>query len=318
MSLKPKNNWHPSADITSLKARAALYKQIRAFFESRDVLEVETPILGKTNSPDLNICPFTTKCSGSPHPHVLQTSPEFFMKRLLCAGVGSIFQISKVFRNEEIGRSHNPEFSMLEWYRVGMDHKALIKEVDQLLQDVLGCPKAEEISYKALFHIFDINPHQDSLEQLQPIVIHHHGPSELDRDGCLDFLFDLSLKALDQEKVWVICDFPASQAALSRLHTVDGDRVAQRFEFYYQGFELANGYHELGDPFEQRKRFEQEIKQRHQRDLVPLTLDKPLLEALEHGLPDCAGVALGLDRLLMILLNKTEISQVLSFGFSHL
>lgn len=318
MSQEPKTSWQPSASFALIKARAQLYQAIRQFFESRGVLEVETPLLGLSNSPDIHIEPFTTTFANIKQ-LVLQTSPEFFMKRLLCAGSGPIYQMGKAFRNEEHGAKHNPEFTMLEWYRPGWDHMQLIEEVEALLIMVLDCPKATVITYQALFEeTLGFNPHIPNSQNIQACVKNHHGPIALSDEEGLDFLYDVALDKLDQTKLWVVKDFPLHQSALAKMNHQQPYPVAERFELYYQGYELANGYHELSCAKEQKQRFESELEKRAEQNKTPLTLDKPFLQALEAGLGDCAGVAIGLDRLLMIKHQCSNINEVLSFGYTSL
>ncbi|ALS99845.1 elongation factor P--(R)-beta-lysine ligase [Lacimicrobium alkaliphilum] len=316
------NSWHPSAEIPVLKQRARLLGEIRQFFARRKVMEVETPCLSHATVTDQHLQSFSTRYTG---PGVaegktlyLQTSPEYAMKRLLAAGSGAIYQICKAFRNEECGRYHNPEFTMLEWYRPGFDHHQLMQELDELMQMICHTSAASKLSYQqAFFRYLDLDPLSADLQTLRQKVA-EQGHRELaeheeDRDTLLQLLFcEVIEPQIGQQAPCFIYDFPASQAALARLSPED-ERVAERFELYYQGLELANGFHELTDADEQRRRFEQDNLKRWQTGKPEKPVDANLLAALEHGLPPCAGVALGIDRLVMLALNKPAIGDVLSF-----
>lgn len=252
----------------------------------------------------------------------LMTSPEFHMKRLLAAGSGSIFQITKSFRNEESGRYHNPEFSMLEWYRVGFDYHDLMDEMDQLLQLVLKGSPADRMTYQQAFQqILEICPLEASLEELRECALLHGfddiAKDETHRDTLLQLLFSMVIEPeIGQQVPIFIYHFPASQAALAKINQ-DDHRVANRFEVYFQGIELANGFHELDDAEEQRRRFEHDNQQRKMMGLPTQPIDEQLLSALEHGLPPCSGVALGIDRLIMLALGVNSIDSVISFPFSR-
>ena len=312
-----KETWQPTTKLSMLHLRAHLYHDIRKFFADREVLEVETPILSAGCVPDHNIESFYTHYHGSNTRRLfLHTSPELAMKRLLAAGSGAIFQISKVFRDSEEGRWHNPEFSLLEWYRPGFNQDNLIQEVDELLQTLLHCPVAERYSYCTLFEQYTgLHPLHSSLSALQTYAS-QFGIQEvqrLKRDVCLQLILSHQIETqLGQTRPTVITHFPASQAALARK-CVDNPQLAERFEVYVQGIELANGFYELTDPIEQRQRFEQDLAKRQALNLPTHPLDERFLAALEAGLPDCAGVALGLDRLLMLIAGVSHIHEVLVF-----
>lgn len=311
----PKIDWHPSASVDAIKARAELYALIRSFFAQRGVLEVETPLLGTSNSLDINLEPFRTQF-GQRQPLVLQTSPEFFMKRMLSAGVGCMYQICKAFRDEEHGRKHNPEFTMLEWYRLcSLD--SLIAEVEALLQLILGDLSAERVTYESLFTGFALNPHTDSDNRCIEVALSNGAPAGLNKQASCDYLFDLGLAKLSQDTLYVVVDFPAWQAMLAKVDTSGPVPVARRFEFFYKGIELANGYDELQSATEQRQRFEHEASQRANMGKPELKFDEKFLGALD-SLPDCSGVAMGLDRLLMLKLGKDDISDVIAFGYESL
>ncbi|MDP5293763.1 elongation factor P--(R)-beta-lysine ligase [Oceanimonas sp. CHS3-5] len=316
------STWSPTADVTRLRRRAELLARIRGFFAERGVLEVDTPTLAAAGVTDLHLENFVTRFTGpgmaGGQDLYLQTSPEFHMKRLLAAGSGPIYQICKSYRNEESGRLHNPEFTMLEWYRPGFDHHRLMDEMAELLQWVLDCGEPERMSYAAAFErTLGICPLTASLDALRSAG-RGLGADDLlaredDRDTLLQLLFALGGEpVIGQQVPCFVYDFPASQAALARISRADA-RVAERFEVYYQGIELANGFHELSDATEQRARFEQDNKQRRARGLAAKPVDEYLLAALAAGLPDCAGVALGIDRLIMLALGAERLEQVIAF-----
>ena len=314
--------WRPSASIDTLRARARLLARVRQFFAERDVLEVDTPAMSAATVTDVHLHTFQTRFVGpgaaDGQTLYLQTSPEFHMKRLLAAGSGAIFQICKSFRNEESGRYHNPEFTMLEWYRPGFDHFALMAEMDELLQQILSCGQATRISYQQAFidHL-DIDPLTATLAELREAVLSRDlgdfAAEEENSDTLLQLLFALVIEPkIGREAPCFVYHFPASQAALAQIHEAD-PRVAERFEVYYRGIELANGFHELSDGNEQRRRFEQDNRERIGMGLAPQPIDEHLIAALNDDFPDCAGVALGLDRLMMLALDCDAIDQVMAF-----
>ncbi|MBM6551416.1 EF-P lysine aminoacylase EpmA [Marinomonas ostreistagni] len=316
------NAWQPTATITMLKARAQLLRQIREFFYARDVLEVDTPCLSlaSISDPHIEVLTSQTRTLGQEVTYYLQTSPEYAMKRLLAAGAPSIYQLGKVFRAEEIGRRHGIEFTMLEWYRLDFDHWQLMSEMDDLLSCLMGqaiC--SERLSYAQAFerHL-GLNPFQASLEALQQ-ACHQHtefGLEENDRDTLLELLFATVVEPnIGQQVPCFIHSYPASQAALAKQQIDEhGQAVAARFEWYWRGMELANGYHELTDACEQQQRMQQEMAERAQHKQVWRQADERLIKALEKGLPECAGVALGVDRLLMLLLDQEHINHVMPFA----
>ena len=303
------SHWKPSISIKNLQFRAQLIKRLRHFFETRGVLEVETPLLYHTSVPDPTIDSF---CLELPRKrYFLQTSPEFAMKRLLAAGAGPMYQLCKAFRQEESGRFHNPEFTMLEWYRPGFNHHDLMTEMDAFLQDMLGVLPCDKISYQALFEKHcDVNPHEANSEMLACIAKQHQIDyrGAADKDTWLHLLLTHVIEPhLGFEKPVMIYDFPVTQAALSNIH----HERAERFEVYYRGIELANGFHELLDADVQRARFEKDNATRIALGKSPLPIDEFLLGALEAGLPPCAGVALGFDRLVMLALGCNYIQDIL-------
>ncbi|RMH42705.1 MAG: EF-P lysine aminoacylase GenX [Gammaproteobacteria bacterium] len=312
-------DWPPTASIDTLRRRAKLLADVRAFFQARNILEVETPILCHHSVTDLHLEPICAS-GASVGQGFLQTSPEYAMKRLLAAGVGDCFQIFRAFRAEEQGRRHNPEFSLLEWYRLNFDDRELAKEVDAFLQEVANAPPAVFISYQTLFvDHFGLDPLSVTDDTLLETAQQHFGqlPQGLGRDDALQVLFSLGIEPdLGQSHPVIVTDYPASQAALARINRQD-PRVAHRFEVYWKGVELANGYWELCDPDEQWQRFTSDNEQRKARGKPERRIDPWFMEALSHGLPECAGVALGLDRLMMCLTDSQTIEDVLAFPWSR-
>jgi len=314
-------DWRPAASLEMLRLRAQLLQRTRAFFAERDVLEVETPVLSRAAPSDPAMESFVTR-DGGQAPRYLHTSPEFAMKRLLASGTGAIFQLARVFRRGEAGSRHNPEFSLLEWYRPGFDHHQLMAEVDALVRELLAqhllLGPAQQISYQEAFQRHaQLDPLAASLPQLKAAITAHGiditGLGDDDRDAWLDLLFSHVVEArLPRDCPVFVYDYPASQAALARL-SEENPAVAQRFELFINGMELANGFHELTDAQQQRQRFEHELRIRARRGLSAGPLDQHLLDALQAGLPDCAGVALGFDRLLMLAGGQSAIGSVLAF-----
>jgi len=309
-----------------LQLRARLFGELRQFFAGRGVLEVETPILSAAGNTDPNIESFVTRFTG----HVdagapqrwMRTSPEFPLKRLLAAGVGDCYELGRVFRNGEAGGRHNPEFTMLEWYRVGWDHHRLMEETIELVQEALALVgrRAEVVisGYRQLFlDELGIDPLHDPLEALQaPLGEYGIDPQGLERDDWLDLLITHKLQpAFPPDRITVIHDYPASQCALARVRPGDPP-LAERFELYLGRYELANGYHELNDASEQAARFARDNERRRARGLPEVPVDHRLLAVLD-AMPDCAGVALGVERLLMCLAGTDAIADVLAFPFAE-
>ena len=298
------NDWRPSASIDTLKRRAQLLADVRLFFAQRQVLEVDTPILSQSAPTAPYLESFKTSFmplgAMDKQAYYLQTSPEFAMKRLLAAGSGSIYQIAKVFRNGERGKQHAPEFTMLEWYRLGFDEVQLMAEVAELVNAVLGVQSFSYLTYAELLAVEpgSLAPDQQDLLLLQRL-------DELLEQG--------------QRRVF-ITHYPASQAALARLHPkvhpqehpLD-ESLAARFELVVDGVELANGYHELTDAKELRQRFQQDQALRHSKGKPAMDIDEQLLAALDAGLPNCAGVALGVDRLVMQALGASSVHAGMAF-----
>ncbi|OSN03470.1 poxB regulator PoxA [Lonsdalea britannica] len=315
-------SWQPSAPIANLLKRAEIMNEIRRFFSDRGVLEVETPAMSQATVTDVHLVPFDTQYVGPGAADglklYLMTSPEYHMKRLLAAGSGPIYQLGRSFRNEESGRYHNPEFTMLEWYRPHYDMYRLMNEVDDLLQQVLECESAEMLTYQQAFqrHL-DVDPLSADKAQLREVAetlgVGDVAHQEEDRDTLLQLLFAVGVEVnIGREKPAFVYHFPATQASLAEISTED-HRVAERFEVYFKGIELANGFRELTDSAEQRQRFEQDNRKRAARGLPVQPIDENLLDALTAGIPDCAGVALGVDRLIMLALKAKSISEVIAF-----
>lgn len=319
-------DWRPSASRETLQARAHFLSQIRAFFAQNGVLEVETPILSAAAATDPHLDSFVTRYTGPlaalGRPLYLHTSPEFAMKRLLAADSGPIYQICKVFRNGEAGRLHNPEFTMLEWYRPGFDSEALMDEVDSLLSQLLDVPPAERVTYQQVFEQYvGIDPHRCDSASLRTYAKQHDlsppGLEDSDRNGWLDLLLTHCIEPnLGQGRPTFLCDYPASQASLARLKQRNGIVVAERFELYIEGIEIANGYYELAEASEQRRRMEFDQSVRAQLKLPQVPMDQRLLAALEHGFPVCAGIAVGVDRLFMLTRQENLLTKVMAFPIS--
>ncbi|OCG01277.1 elongation factor P--(R)-beta-lysine ligase [Gilliamella sp. wkB112] len=321
--------WQPTASIDNLLKRAKIISQVRQFFADRCILEVETPAMSQYAVTDVHLSSFHTLFFKPGEVDELQgqkmsliTSPEYHMKRLLAAGSGPIYQMCKCFRNhEEVSRYHNPEFTMLEWYRIQFDMMQMINEVDDLLQNILDCEPAERVSYQK---VFQRHLNLDPLEADQATLTNAinqlnigFNTENCDKDTLLQCLFTFGVEPhIGQDKPTAVFNFPASQAALAAISPED-HRVASRFEFYYKGVELANGFKELTNPQEQKLRFEQNNQARTSLNLPTQNIDITLLAAMEAGLPDCAGVAVGLDRLIMLALNTMTLDDVISFTFDR-
>ena len=323
------SQWRHSAGHDALQLRAAFNRMARGFFDARGVLEVETPVLSLAGNTEPNIASFSLAFSGrtdgAPRTRWLRTSPEHALKRLLAAGIGDCYELGRVFRDGEAGGRHNPEFTMLEWYRVGWDHHRLAGETVELVQAALALVgrEAEVVrsSFRQLYRErLGLDPFEAEVDALQAalgdVAIAADG---LTRDDWLDLLMTHRLQpGFAADEIVVVDGWPASQCALARIAPeADGIAVAERFELYLGPLELANGYHELLDATEQGARFAHDgVRRRARGDAVPPT-DAHLLAALAHGLPACAGVALGVDRLLMALLDTPRIADVLAFDFAR-
>jgi lysyl-tRNA synthetase class 2 len=312
--------------LASLQLRAWVYTLIRTFFAERHVLEVETPMLSASGNTDPNIESFHTLFSG----HVdagarerwLRTSPEYPLKRLLAAGIGDCYELGRVFRNGEAGGRHNPEFSMLEWYRVGWDHRRLMEDAITLVESALAMQgrRAEVLieNYRQFFlDELGIDPLHAPIDELRALLAEQNiDPAGLTRDDWLDLLITHRLQpTFPRNRITVIHDYPASQCALAKIRPGETP-LAERFELYLGPFELANGYHELNDAAEQRERFERDNAVRRARGQREIPIDEALLAVLD-AMPDCAGVAMGVERLLMCLSDTDAIADVLAFPFSE-
>ncbi|MEJ0100684.1 MAG: EF-P lysine aminoacylase EpmA [Pseudomonadota bacterium] len=317
-------DWRPSASLARLRQRATLLQAVRDFFRERNVLEIETPAALAATVTDVQI--ESLQLTGEPA-RFLQASPEYPMKRLLAAGSGDIYQLCHVFRAGEISRLHNPEFTMIEWYRLGMDLPAIMAETAALAAALLAAGgrstgPLETLSYAAAFQReLECDPLDAPLESLATLArTHGLAPSSIadaTRDELLDFLVATQVgPTLGRGKLTCLHHFPASQAALAQLEHAD-PRTALRFELYAEGVELANGYVELANADEQRRRFESDLRERQRRGLGKPAVDERLLAALEHGLPACAGVALGFDRVVMLALGARSIQEVMAFAWDR-
>ena len=316
--------WQPTATPEALLRRSEIVWQLRQFFHNRGFAEVHTPIISHDTVVDLNIDPVriagrSLACQGAGTEDLfLQTSPEFAMKRLLAAGMKSIYSIGPVFRAGERGKNHNPEFTMVEWYHVGDDMAAGVAFVDELVRAVLASPPAEVITYQHAFKTF---------AAVDPLVATVHELSELatsrdlgvtvewsdDRDTWLDLLFsDLVQPQLGFERPTIVTHYPASQSALAKIAASD-PRTAERFELFVRGVELGNGYHELLDPAELMIRNKLTESKRRELGRQSLPVNSRLIDAMQSGIPACSGCALGLDRLVMVATNAKAIDEVLTF-----
>ena len=323
--------WRPSADLAVMRCRAETLNKIRLFFKDRQVLEVDTPALSHAGNPDSYIESFVCQYEGpgGSKQLYLQTSPEFAMKRLLASGSGPIYQICKAFRNEELSRLHNPEFTMLEWYRPEFDHHKLMLEVEDLLK-YLGLLSEDQfvlkMTYQALFERYaNVDPHCAELSKLWACIHEHKinlgnqnisdndGLTGFDKDALLNVILTHVIEPeLSQIPFVFVYDFPSSQASLAKIRP-SSPSVAERFELYGRGVELANGFNELTDKVEQHDRFVQDQLIRKQKQQQEIEIDQYLIDALSEGLPDCAGVAIGLDRLIMLLSDKQTLKEVIAF-----
>jgi len=310
----------------ALELRARLNTLIRDFFAQRGVLEVETPILSAAGNTDLHIDGFATHFSGNvqagARERFLRTSPEYPLKRLLAAGIGDCYELGRVFRNGEAGRSHNPEFTLLEWYRVDWDHHRLMEECAELVRAAMALVERDVAVYRTRYinwfkDELDLDPMTSQGAELRaPLADFGIDPRGLTRDDWLDLLITHRLQPiLPRDQITLVYDYPAAQCALAKIRN-DEPPVAERFELYLGPHELANGYHELNDAAEQRARFERDNARRRERGLREMPIDQNLLRVLDD-LPDCAGVALGVDRLLMYLLETDDIRDVLAFPFAE-
>lgn len=315
------SDWQPTAAFATLEVRATMLRATREYFTATRALEVETPTLSAAAVTDVHLA--SIEAQALQQRRYLHTSPEYAMKRLLAAGCGDLWQICRVYRDGESGRWHNPEFTLVEWYRRGIDHHALMSDVERLINAVLPAARqfdrAERLTY---VEAVQLHAGVDALDDSLPVLIATLESADVevpaalraDRDGCLDLIMSVLVgPRLGHDRLTFIYDYPASQAALARTR----GRVASRFEAYMAGIELANGFHELADPREQRARFTQDLNERSARGLPAVPLDERFLDALAQGLPECSGVALGFDRLVMCAIGARHIDEVLAFPFER-
>jgi lysyl-tRNA synthetase class 2 len=314
--------WRPSAALSVLRHRADIVQRIRRFFAERQVLEVETPALSHAASSEVHLQSMQVSASGMPNLY-LHTSPELAMKRLLAAGSGDIYQICKVFRAGEHGSRHNPEFTLLEWYRVGFDMQALMQEVSDLLTSLLShrlvAPPLSLTYRQAFIEHAQVDPFTATPTQLQVAFQQHTGQdvAGVSDDDWLDLILSFVVQPqLPKDRLVLIRDFPAPQASLAKLNAQDPE-LACRFEVFVAGLELANGFEELTDASEQQQRIEVEQARRQSAGLPCLPLDQHFLSALRAGLPPCSGVAVGVDRIIMLASGQEQIGGVLSFEFER-
>lgn len=320
--------WQPSASISMLRRRAAMLAAIRQFFQQRDVLEVDTPSLCRYSVTDPHMAAIhTANPLAAEEQYFLQTSPEYAMKRLLAVGCGAIFQIAKAFRQEERGSLHNPEFTLLEWYRPGFDYFSLMDEVEELVAGQLDIHQPfMRLSYRQLFDKFlGVDPYHCDCSSLQDLAMSlvDVQMQSADKDDWLNLLLAevIEPKLAEQsalDRAVFVYDYPPSQASLARIARDDrGASIAQRFELYVDGIELANGFFELGDADEQLKRFQQDQQQRVLQGKPAVAIDPYLIDALKTGLPACSGVALGIDRLLMLATGARSVAEVMAFDIDR-
>jgi len=319
-------DWKPTANLKALRLRAQLYALIRKYFAERNVLEVETPVLSSAGNTDPNIESFQLQFVGPKTAGVgqrwLQTPPEFPFKRLVAAGIGDCYELGRVFRKGEAGRRHNPEFTMLEWYRVGWTHHQLMDECAELVKQALHLVNrratVRDISFRQLYQdSFGFDPLTATEAELRgPLAVYDIDPQGLGRDDWLDLLMThLIQPSLPANRILMVFDYPASQCALAKIRAGE-PAVAERFELFVGPLELANGYHELVDAGEQRERFGRDLATRQKRAAVQPPVDERLLSGLAK-LPACSGVALGVDRLLMAMLGTEKIGDVIAFPFDR-
>jgi lysyl-tRNA synthetase class 2 len=320
--------WRPYADKNLIKLRAEVLTKVRLFMSERNIMEVETPVLSHAtvtefhlnsfcseySSPQLNTPEQNTSEINTNETLYLQTSPEYAMKRLLASGTGAIYQISKVFRNEEQGKYHNPEFTMLEWYQPGYDHHQLMAELESFLS-LFAMSDCEKISYGDVFaRQTGLDPHTCNTDELVRLAEEYGlSSSREERPVLLDYIFSHKIaSSLGNPKPLFVYDYPACQSVLAKLSD-KLPKVAERFELFINGMEIANGFHELTDADEQLGRFEEDLALRQKAKRPDIPIDYLFMDALNHGLPSCAGVAVGIDRLLMVMTDIDDIREVLTF-----
>ena len=328
---RQRHTFLPTASLENLRLRDALLRKLRAFFHNRNFLEVTTPTLSRDTVVDRHLDPFVARPIGGQDDgsaRFLQTSPEYLMKRLLVGGLDAIFQICPAYRVGESGALHNPEFTIVEWYRCGDDMQAGVALLGELAQEMLGDGPPQSISYRDVFRAHtEIDPLQTDLETLREAVSrsgtpttdsrYAPNPASLDHDGCLEWLFVDRVQPHLQRPT-VVYDYPASQAALAQVrHTSDEPPVAERFELFARGVELANGYHELLNACELRRRTTENNRLRRVDGKITLPETSGLLDAMDYGMPPCAGAALGFDRLSMVVTGCRSIDEIITFPFDQ-
>ena len=305
--------WQPSAPIENLRQRSEILWKIREFFRHRGICEVQTPVVGSNTVTDLNI-----ESVRLANGNFLQTSPEYFLKRLLAAGMPSCYQLGSVFREGEAGRWHNPEFTMLEWYRLGFSTSELRQEVKELVELVLGPCSVSEYTFRDfLFDEFQLDCLDQTDEELQKVAQTNGYKGDDGRSDVLDFLYSVAITRCSDSRYFVL-DFPAESSALAQVFEHDGHLVADRFEMIVEGLEIANGYNELCDPLELYSRMDRDQALRRELNRLRIEKDERLLAALETGLPQCSGVAVGLDRLVALGVGAETIQQILSFAIDQI
>ena len=305
--------WHPSAPIENLQQRSEILWKIREFFRKRDIFEVQTPIVGSNTVTDINIESVRVK-----NGYFLQSSPEYFLKRLLAAGMPSCYSLGPVFRESEKGRWHNPEFTMLEWYRLGFTTSELRQEIVDLVELLLGAGDVSEFTFRDfLFREFQLDCYEHPDEEILAVARKLGYPADTRREDALDFLYSSAITKSNDSRHFVL-DFPAESCALAEVVDRNGYQVADRFELIIEGLEIANGYNELCDPNELELRMNRDRSLRQQLDRLEVEKDKRLLDAMAAGLPQCSGVAVGLDRLIALMVGAESIQQVLTFAHDRI
>ncbi|RIZ70782.1 MAG: EF-P lysine aminoacylase GenX [Methylococcales bacterium] len=323
------SDWQPSCSIELLRLRAQLLAEIRGFFSARAVLEVETPLLSYSSGTDPQLDFFTSDYCSYPLQQTLylQTSPEFAMKRLLAAGSGSIYQICKAFRNGESGRTHNPEFTIIEWYSVDFTLTQLMDEIADLIavlfKDRYQLETTQRISYQEVFYKnTGLDPLLFNYEQYSAYALKSESPEAIelckaDHNAWLDFIFSHHIQpSMGKNALCMVYGYPACQSSLARINK-DNSKVTDRVEIFINGIELGNGYYELTDAQEQNQRFDKEIELRQQSNRPIIVKNTQLIAALEAGLPECSGMAIGIDRLLMVLTKNNHIEDVIPFSLAR-
>jgi len=316
------NNLKSQCPLHTLKQSAFLLAKIRQYFAQNNVLEVETPILSSAGNTDIHIDSFTSNSINSAYECTyLRTSPEFPLKRLLCSGIGDVYELGKVFRQGEVSKTHNIEFTLLEWYRINFDYLDLIQDVTSLFEFIFSSFEMPKLKFKTVTfsevfkNTFNIDVKQVCVSEINQLSqANGYSGSALSKDEGLDYLFATCIQpSFDANTVTFISHYPASQAALAQINPQDPS-TALRFEVFYQGIELGNGYQELTDAEELHQRFIKDNNYRKNNNMPEVPIDKQLLSGMQYGLPACSGIAIGVDRLLMAVMKIDRIDEVLSFS----